>query len=524
MKHLKKIVSLLLTAVMVLAMCIPVMAAGSSTPIDVNKHTFNAYQIFSGKWNDDEKKLEDIEWGNGVNSADLLAELKNNKNNTEFVSCDSAASVAAIVTKYGENSKEARAFAIIVAKHLTQKPSKENVKNSDKIDAGYYLIVDTTLTNGSKEDAKNLSLLSVGDTVTIASKNSYPTVTKKVQDINDSTDTGLGELQDSADYDIGDKVPFTLTGTLPSDYDSYTKYKYVFHDIQSQGLNSPEDIVVKVDDKILTVNSDYNVSLSDNTDNCTFEIIINDLKTAAPKATVDSKVVVTYKSELNENATLGAEGNPNKVYLEYSNNPNANGQGETGKTPEDKVIVFTYKVIVNKYKNEVKDGNELAGATFTLEKVKKSANENETWTVVKEYTVEKNTKGNKFTFNGLDDGIYRLTETVTPSGYNTIDPIYFEVNADHNSTWENEAQNTILIELKAQSTSDSKTKADFVANTNKDNGKIDGSLTTNVVNKSGSTLPSTGGIGTTIFYVVGVILMLGAGVLLVTKKRMSSNR
>ena len=520
MKHLKKIVSLLLTAVMVLAMCIPVMAAANSTPIDVTNHTFDAYQIFSGKWNDDEQKLEDIEWGTGVKSADLLTELKKN---TEFGSCDSAASVAAIVAKYGTNSKDAKAFAIIVAKCLAQEPNAKNVKNGDKINAGYYLIVDTTKTNESEEDAKNLSLLSVGETVTITSKNSYPTVTKKVQDINDSTNAGLGELQDSADYDIGDKVPFTLTGTLPSDYDSYTKYKYVFHDTQSKGLNSPEDIVVKVDNKTLTKDSDYTVSVS-NKDNCTFEIIIDDLKKVAPEATVNSKVVVTYKSELNNNATLGAEGNPNKVYLEYSNNPNANGEGETGKTTEDKVIVFTYKVIVNKYKNEVKDGNELAGATFTLEKVKKSANENETWTVVKEYTVEKNTKGNKFNFNGLDDGIYRLTETVTPSGYNTIDPIYFEVNADHNSTWENEAQNTILIELKAQSTSDSKTKADFVANTNKDNGKIDGSLTTNVVNKSGSTLPSTGGIGTTIFYVVGVILMFGAGVLLVTKKRMSSNR
>ena len=308
---------------------------------------------------------------------------------------------------------------------------------------------------------------------------------------------------------------------MPSDYDSYTKYKYVFHDTQSKGLNSPEDIVVKVDNKTLTKDSDYTVSVS-NKDNCTFEIIIDDLKKVAPEATVNSKVVVTYKSELNNNATLGAEGNPNKVYLEYSNNPNANGEGETGKTTEDKVIVFTYKVIVNKYKNEAKEGNELAGATFTLEKVKKSADENETWTVIKKYTVEKNTEGNKFTFNGLDDGTYRLTETVTPSGYNTIDPIYFEVNANHNSKWESEVQNTILIELKANSTSDSKTKADFKANTN--DGKLDGSLETNVVNKSGSTLPSTGGIGTTIFYVVGVILMLGAGVLLVTKKRMSSNR
>lgn len=505
MKKMKRLVALALSVVMVLAMSVVAFAA-DSTPVDVTKHTFDAYQIFSGEWISADSKLEKIEWGNGVNGAGLLEELKKQE---EFKKCDSAAAVAEVVGKFAANSTSARKFAVTVSNFLSETPSKTNVKNEEKIDAGYYLIVDTTETSNVENNAKNLSLLSVGTTVTVKSKNSYPTVTKKVQDINDSTDGKAGELQDSADYDIGDKVPFTLTGTLPSDYASYTSYKYVFHDVQSAGLSSPEGMVVKVDDKELTEGKDYTVVTEGLQDGCTFEIVINNLKTVAPKATATSKVVVTYKSELNTSAVIGSMGNPNNVFLEYSNNPNVGGSGETGKTPKDKVIVFTYKVVVNKYKNEVKAGNELAGAEFTLSKV----NANNTETVIKSYTVSKNDKGNVFTFTGLDDGTYILTETVTPSGYNTIDPITFTVKGTHSETWEDQEQNRVLTRL----TGDELTgKITFTSSLT---GETDGSLATDVVNKSGTQLPSTGGIGTTIFYVVGAILMVGAAVLLITKRR-----
>ena len=216
-----------------------------------------------------------------------------------------------------------------------------------------------------------------------------------------------------------------------------------------------------------------------------------------------------YTSELNANAVLGKEGNVNKAQLEFSNNPNKEqtGKPDTGKTPWDNVIVFTYQVVVDKYANSV-DGEKLTGAEFTLEKVLENGGK-ETIRVIK------SEDGTSFTFKGLDDGDYILTETKTPDEYNTIDPITFTVTAEHEITWEGEERNTRLTSLTGN-------QADGKITFTSDKDK--GELSTKVVNKKGSTLPTTGGIGTTIFYVVGVILMLGAGVLLVTKKRMNADK
>lgn len=242
-----------------------------------------------------------------------------------------------------------------------------------------------------------------------------------------------------------------------------------------------------------------------NTDKCTFEVVFADLKTI-DSVHAGSVITVDYKSTLNSNAVLGEEGNVNKAKLEYSNNPN-DSQGGKGSTPWDNVIVFTYKVVINKVDGDNANA-PLSGAEFTLSKKLKNGS-------IKDIAVVKNTAGTEFTFSGLDDGDYVLTETTTPSGYNTIDPITFTVTADHDIVWTTQDRNKVLTSL-----SGNKVKGEITLTADKKKG----SLTSDVVNKSGSTLPSTGGIGTTIFYVVGVILMLGAGVLLVTKKRMSSNR
>ena len=225
-----------------------------------------------------------------------------------------------------------------------------------------------------------------------------------------------------------------------------------------------------------------------------------------------------YTATLNTNAVIGSDGNPNEVYLEYSNNPNwTPGEGEgpkdspTGDTPKDTVIVFTYKTIINKVDGK---GNALAGAEFTLEKKILGDNpdteevENEYWKAI---AVVKNDEGTTFTFSGLDDGNYRLTETVTPNGYNTIDDIYFTITAEHDVLSDNPA----LTSLSGSVTTGEVT---FTSDT------TDGSLSTNVVNKAGSTLPETGGIGTTIFYILGSVLLVGAAILLITKKRMSAEK
>ena len=189
----------------------------------------------------------------------------------------------------------------------------------------------------------------------------------------------------------------------------------------------------------------------------------------------------------------------------FSNNPNSDQIGKPdkpGETPWDNVIVFTYQVVVNKRAESV-DGDKLSGAEFTLEKELKDGSK-------KTITVVKSDDGTSFTFKGLDDGKYILTETKTPNEYNSIDPIEFTVKADHTITWDGTNRTGVLTSLTG----------------NQEDGKITfapkedkSELVTNVVNKKGSTLPSTGGIGTTIFYVVGAILMVGAAVLLITKRR-----
>ncbi len=197
------------------------------------------------------------------------------------------------------------------------------------------------------------------------------------------------------------------------------------------------------------------------------------------------------------------------MHLEFSNNPNDAQGGETGTTPDDKVIVFTYKTVINKVAmNSAGKLEPLKGAEFTLEK-KVNVSENEyRWD---EITAVKNTEGTTFTFNGLDDGTYRLKETVTPSGYNTIKPIEFTITAEHDVT----ADDPKLTSMNVNGTD--------VFTVDMESGKTTpaGSLTAAIENKKGTILPSTGGIGTTVFYVTGAILMLGAGVLLVSRKRVS---
>lgn len=246
---------------------------------------------------------------------------------------------------------------------------------------------------------------------------------------------------------------------------------------------------------------------------CTQEesVVFENLK-AISSVKAKSKITVEYTSLLNENAILGKPGNVNEAKLEFSNNPNNDqiGNPETGETPWDNVIVFTYQVVVNKYANSVAAGNKLPGAEFKLEKVLKDGTK-------KAIAVVKSSDETSFTFKGLDDGDYILTETKTPAQYNTIAPITFTVTAEHNIEWTTGNRNDILTSLTGDAASGTIT---FSPKT--DDNNVQTGLETNVINKSGSTLPTTGGMGTTIFYVVGSILVLGAAILLITKKRMSA--
>ena len=503
-KAMKKLMAALLAVAMVCAMAIPAFAAAgtevSGSKVDVTKHDFDAYQIFSAKL--DSGKLTDVEWGNGVKGDELLAALQAT---TDFSNCKSASDVAKILEAF--NTEQATKFAAFVANGYLSTTKFAGTGTIELPSAGYYLIKDVTEVEG-EYDALNLTLLLVSgaETVTPKVKTDIPTLQKKVKDKNDSIgESATTGWQDSADYDIGDTIPYQLTATLGnvSNFDTY----YVEFVDTMDHLTYNSITSVKVDDTTLTAGQ-YKPTWDAAKKELT--VSIDDVKQYG--ATNGSKIIVEYTAILDSDAVIGSNGNPNEAHLIFSNNPNGNGKGET---KPDKNIVFTYKVVANKIDQ---DDKPLAGAAFALYKKLPTVptngtsyvlQDNEPYALIKELNVgvdgkvENETRTN-FEWDGIDDGDYMITEIITPAGYNSIEPIKFTVNADH----EIEADNPKLIELKGG---------------DKFTGSVDnGSLTISIQNRMGSTLPGTGGIGTTIFYVVGGGLMVAAAVLLITKKRMEN--
>lgn len=506
MKHIKKLASLLLVLVMVFALATTAFAEETTYSITINNsakdHTYEAYQIFTGNLSG--TTLSNIVWGSGVSEAGQTA------------LGDAAAKAETLKTE-----ADAKAFAKAVAPYLTTAAGSANTVTDGKyvisgLAAGYYLVKDQDGSLTGDNDSYTEYIIQVVGNVTATPKSDVPEVQKKVKDINDSTDTTKTDWQDSADYDIGDSILFQLKATLADNVSSYTTYKVVFHDTLSKGLTYNNDAKVYIDG---TETNGFAVTATVNADGTTLTVSCDDVK--ALNAVNSSAITVEYTAKLNENAVLGSAGNPNEVYLEYSNNPNKSekGNNETGETPKDVVIVFTYKTIINKVDSENKP---LTGAAFKLEKlIKGKDGAADTWTTVKEFTVDETTTS--FTFSGLDDGQYKLTETKTPVGYNTIDPIYFVIEATHDETADAPTLKTLNAYL-TDANGNKQTEMKDGESVNIDLGTVDltaGSITTTVVNKSGSKLPSTGGIGTTIFYVLGGVLVLAAVVLLVTNKRMS---
>ena len=499
MKHMRKLTSLLLALVMLFVLTTTAFAEETTYSITINNsvegHTYEAYQIFTGDLSG--TTLSNIVWGSSVSEAG-----------------QTALGGAAAKAETLKTEADAKAFAKAVAPYLTNAAGSANTVTDGKyvisgLAAGYYLVKDQDGSLTGDNDSYTEYIVKVVSNTTATPKSDVPTVQKKVKDINNSTDDAMTDWQDSADHDIDDSVPFQLKATLANNVSSYTTYKVVFHDTQSKGLTYNNDAKVYING---TETNGFTVTATVNADGTTtLTVSCDDVK--AQGAGNSSVITVEYTATLNENAVLGSAGNPNEVYLEYSNNPNKSesGNNETSNTPKDVVIVFTYKTIISKitknpdYDPEVEGSEEyipLTGAEFTLEKYNK---ETDKWKAI---TVVKNDEGTTFTFSGLDDGNYRLTETKTPAGYNSIDPIGFTVTAEHDVLSDNPA----LTSLSGNATTGELT---FNSNT------TEGSLSADVVNNAGSTLPETGGIGTTIFYIAGGVLVLAAVVLLVTKKRMS---
>lgn len=483
-KHMtKKIIACLLAVATMLCMVIP-----ASATVDLTKHTFKAYQVFTGTVNDKDE-LEDIAWAEGYNSDGLLA----------YLGLSGAEATAAAAAKKMAETETADQDALAKAVY-DNKGTVTPVEGTGTITfttTGYYVIEDTTDVRDTV-DAKNLTLLKVAkadETVTPKTKTDVPSFEKKVKDTNDSTGDTTG-WQDSADYDIGDTIPYKLTAKL-GNISKFDHYYLEFNDTMTHLTLVKNSVVVKIGGEDGTALTADQYTMTWDATNKVLNVAITDVK--ALGATSNSEVVVLYSATLDSDAVIGSTGNPNTADLTFSNNPNNTGDGtakpsDTGKTPEDKNIVFTYKVSVDKV-NEKKE--PLKGAGFTLCKQNKEG-------VYEKIGDEiKGDDMTTFAWTGVDDGKYKLEETTTPTGFKTMDPIEFTVSADHDT----ESDNPKLTKLDGG---------------NLGTGEVDtGAITAVIVNKSGATLPSTGGIGTTIFYVVGGVLMAGAFVLLITKKRMN---
>ena len=534
MKKMKKVMALLLSLVMVLAMSVVAFANNAQTgyTLTINNtkagHTYNVYQIFTGEISDlnGAKVLSNVKYGASYTPSGKTA-------GGDVDSADLSAITDAKV--FAENFVKTYVKVTAPATPVTVYKSVSSVKGNTVISdlpAGYYLVMDGAAVTG--QDATTQYIVQVVGDTSVAVKSDFPTVEKKVQEnaknVNPSgteTDNRIpsynvpAKYNDVADYNIGDKVPFQLIGTLPSNYADYTTYKYIFHDTLSNGLTYNGDA------KVYVLNGTTKTEITDTNlrkveySGTALTVTFNNLK-AVTSVTKDSKIIVDYTATLNTAAQIGLPGNPNEVYLEFSNNPNKGGDGETGSTPKDKVIVFTYELDVTK----VEKGNatnKLKDAEF---KLRNSANK---WVQVDtngkvtgwgntedEGSTLKSGENGLFKVIGLDDGVYYLKETKAPQHYNLLSneiKLTITATTSNGQTWESGEPGDALtvLSINVGDATESAT------------GDIDkGIVSMNVENSKGSTLPTTGGMGTTIFYVIGSILVLGAAILLITKKRMSA--
>lgn len=386
--------------------------------------------------------------------------------------------------------------------------SGENTLSTDN--AGYYLLADATQDNVSNPHNYSATLLTglVNKDVTLNVKSTTPVVHKKVMNSEGT------KYEDATDYNIGDTVPFMITGTVSSQIKSYDKYTYYFTDTLPKGLTLDENSIVVQAENVtsgyaqgikatdatkLTKDTDYTVTTTKNDDGTTtFKVELTDLKKLVTdgKVKTSDTIVVTYNTKLNENAVVGQAGNINNVQLTYSNNTYKDG---TGTTTERNAKVYTYELIVNKTGN---GGNALTGAGFTLQKkdgdtYKTIATIDPDHTTDNSKIVAKIVNGSKFEFSGLDQGEYKIVESTVPKGYKKADDIEFTISA----TFENQnAADAALKTLSVDNTALSVNKTDS------------GVIETTVNNKSDSAfvLPSTGGMGRYIFLGLGALVVIAA--------------
>lgn len=527
-KVIKKLLAALLAVAMVCAMAIPAFAYDTE---EVRAHhDFKAFQIFKGDVSEDNQKISNVEWGSIIhNSTDFLTQLKAAPIiGNEFNDANNAQEAAAVISTWHESDDNSIAFARFVCHYLYPTadadpqpyiPGGGDMVSIPEGGAGYYLVVDTTKFNdGEYYHAYNSFLLKVNKgkfNLPIKPKYVKPTVEKKVYD-NDINDiSSAGGWGSSADHAINEKFQFRLIAKLPASddraYDYYKEYAVLFNDTLSEGItfdNLDKVEIANVDGGDSKEITDYTLvkDLHEAGLPSSITLSIDNVKTCVPDLNKGATITVTYTAHLNDKATVNtANGsktteNKNSVYLQYSNNPRIDTSLDHTTTSE--VCVYTYQLNNTKHQDS-ENGPVLEGAGFRLysneacnaeDEIKLKMNDDGTYS--RDFSTEGkgvemlSNKDGQFNVKGLDAGTYYLKETTPPTGYSACANKEIVISATHDVN----------------------------------HVDLSGNLSTTIINKKdgGITLPSTGGIGTTIFYVVGGGLMVAAIVLLVTKKRMEN--
>lgn len=555
MKATKILAVILTAALFICSATVFAVAAADENTITISGgkagHTYTAYQIFDGIYDSTTDELKNIQWGAGFDTtklADLIASLKaytwtlDDLDSTATDYNETVAAIRAAINALDPNVPEqctAAAVAAAVAP-LTSAADAEQLADifalytkDPGVDAtydattgnyvwedvadGYWLIKDKGPNVGT-DDVISDYILYVVDDVNVSIKGSVPTVDKKVStDGGDNYEDGKGTASSSVvNVQIGDILDYEIIGTLPTNYADYSTYKMIFKDTADTALNlisgSVEVYVDVLGDGTLTkVDSGFTATVNDsNPDTLSVEMLntkaLKDANGNIISTTSASKIIVKYQAEV-LNTTIADTPDVNSATIVYSNDPNSTGTGET--TPDEvKTVTQSFKLV--KYDGTTM--NLLAGAEFEL--YKKSVAAANLITLYKEsdtvYHVADSAEiaagtnivtkittvsvESAIIIKGLDEDItYKLLETKAPTGYNPLsDPVDVNVNGDTTAAAANITNSVYTI-------------------------------TTNVIgiaNNSGTTLPETGSFGTAIFIAIGSLLVIGAGVFLVTNKRM----
>lgn len=468
---------------------------------DSKQHDYVAYQIFAGDVKDENgaKNLTNIEWGNGVDVDNLKTALISDTTLTQFSSLTATSTASDFAKAMGNvtGSANLKKLASIIKNNVLESGKKSEFKvtqgSEDDVipikenDCGYYIVFEENTTANTESAQTAYILQVVGGSVTVEAKTSVPTFDKSIIE--------NGEKVNVSDHNVGDIITFELEATI-GDISDYETYKLWFMDTLSDGLtfNGVDTLTVKAGTTTLTT-SQYAVDVTGQS----LKITINDAK--ALGLAKGDKLTATYTATLNNDAVIGSTGNPNECYLEFSNNPN--NDEEKGKTPDDKVTVYAYQIIVEKV-DSANTATKLAGAEFKLKNSdgKFAVIEND---MFKEWSDDGSvltTDANGLvTFKGIDAGSYELVEVKAPEGYNKLN-------------------SAITVEVKPTYTNDTLTALGDT--TSIEYAVADGSAKAQVGNSKGLSLPTTGGIGTTIFFVSGGVIVAGAAVALIIKKRIKN--